>query len=319
MSKAKKAVKKVTTSVRNIGDGKVGKFLDLSGTTYGAGSRVMAGKNIVGRDVNNLLGGGGGGGINAGAFDPSALSAEAAKEQQRLLERTRKAAEQTAVTRAEALAQMGRAATGGGPSLAEAQLKSAQDRNLAQMLATTKASRGANPALAQRALMQAQSGAGRELAQQAAAARLQERGEFMSQANMQEAALRGDIGQLGQFGAQRDQSQMNLAQLQEQARQASKNRQTQLMGSLIGGGASVAGSYFGAKDGGLITGPGDGTSDSIPAMLSNGEFVIKAKEVAKPGMLELLQKINSGKLKMKKNEVDVKSLLNSQAKKKKDK
>lgn len=38
--------------------------------------------------------------------------------------------------------------------------------------------------------------------------------------------------------------------------------------------------------GGIVTGPGSGTSDSIPAMLSNGEAVIPAKNVKKyPGMV----------------------------------
>ena len=34
-----------------------------------------------------------------------------------------------------------------------------------------------------------------------------------------------------------------------------------------------------AADGGAISGPGTGTSDSIPAMLSDGEFVMTAKAV----------------------------------------
>lgn len=42
---------------------------------------------------------------------------------------------------------------------------------------------------------------------------------------------------------------------------------------------------FGAKaSGGLITGPGSGTSDSIPTMLSNGEYVIPAASVRKFGV-----------------------------------
>ena len=36
-------------------------------------------------------------------------------------------------------------------------------------------------------------------------------------------------------------------------------------------------------DGGQITGPGTSTSDSIPAMLSNGEYVIRASSVSKYG------------------------------------
>ncbi|RQH14938.1 hypothetical protein [Bradyrhizobium sp. RP6] len=47
-------------------------------------------------------------------------------------------------------------------------------------------------------------------------------------------------------------------------------------GGLVGGGAPVA-----KADGGYISGPGTGTSDSIPARLSNGEFVVRASAVAK--------------------------------------
>ena len=44
--------------------------------------------------------------------------------------------------------------------------------------------------------------------------------------------------------------------------------------------------------GGMIRGAGTGTSDSIPALLSNGEFVVNAKATAQN--LPLLQNINSG-------------------------
>lgn len=46
-------------------------------------------------------------------------------------------------------------------------------------------------------------------------------------------------------------------------------------------------------NGGLITGPGTGTSDSIPAMLSNGEFVINARATRQN--LRLLEAINAGR------------------------
>jgi hypothetical protein len=52
---------------------------------------------------------------------------------------------------------------------------------------------------------------------------------------------------------------------------------------------------FGAKSGGLITGPGTGTSDSIPTMLSNGEYVVRAASVAKIG-IPALEAINAGKI-----------------------
>ena len=44
--------------------------------------------------------------------------------------------------------------------------------------------------------------------------------------------------------------------------------------------------------GGLLEGPGSGTSDDIPIMASNGEFVVNAKSTAKN--LSLLEAINSG-------------------------
>ena len=44
--------------------------------------------------------------------------------------------------------------------------------------------------------------------------------------------------------------------------------------------------------GGLVSGPGGPTSDSIPAMLSNGEFVVKASATKR--YLSVLQSINSG-------------------------
>ena len=49
-----------------------------------------------------------------------------------------------------------------------------------------------------------------------------------------------------------------------------------------------------AASGGMIHGPGTGTSDSIPAWLSNGEYVVRASAVAIPGVKELLDDINYG-------------------------
>lgn len=46
--------------------------------------------------------------------------------------------------------------------------------------------------------------------------------------------------------------------------------------------------------GGPVFGPGSGTSDSIPAMLSNGEFVIRASSVRKYG-IGMLDNINEGR------------------------
>lgn len=48
--------------------------------------------------------------------------------------------------------------------------------------------------------------------------------------------------------------------------------------------------------GGFISGPGTGTSDSIPAMLSNGEYVIRAKSVDRIGVGLLDQLNKTGKI-----------------------
>lgn len=68
--------------------------------------------------------------------------------------------------------------------------------------------------------------------------------------------------------------------------------------SAFGGGGGAAGSAAGsvaAASGGHITGAGSGTSDSIPAWLSNGEFVVKSAVVNQPGMLELLHQLNGSR------------------------
>lgn len=52
--------------------------------------------------------------------------------------------------------------------------------------------------------------------------------------------------------------------------------------------------FLGLADGGRVSGPGTSTSDSIPAMLSSGEFVVNAAATSKHG--KLLEAINSGQM-----------------------
>lgn len=68
-----------------------------------------------------------------------------------------------------------------------------------------------------------------------------------------------------------------------------------LLGSLgkSGGGGGGLFSLLGFADGGHVSGPGSGTSDSIPAMLSNGEFVVNSKATA--ANRPVLEAINAGK------------------------
>jgi hypothetical protein len=52
--------------------------------------------------------------------------------------------------------------------------------------------------------------------------------------------------------------------------------------------------WAGLATGGYVSGPGTSTSDSIPAMLSNGEYVVQASAVRKIG-LPALNAINQGR------------------------
>jgi hypothetical protein len=58
--------------------------------------------------------------------------------------------------------------------------------------------------------------------------------------------------------------------------------------------AQLSGSFLGFADGGVVHGPGTGTSDSVPIMASRGEFVVREAAVRQPGMLPLLASINRG-------------------------
>jgi hypothetical protein len=70
-----------------------------------------------------------------------------------------------------------------------------------------------------------------------------------------------------------------------------------LVDGALGGttGSSLSGLFgVNAATGGHIRGPGTGTSDSIPARLSDGEFVVRASQTAKH--LDLLHAINRGEI-----------------------
>lgn len=67
-----------------------------------------------------------------------------------------------------------------------------------------------------------------------------------------------------------------------------------LLGGLAKGGPVSAGGIGHAATGGRIRGFGTGTSDSVPMMLSNGEYVVNAKQAAR--YAPLLEAINSGRV-----------------------
>lgn len=80
----------------------------------------------------------------------------------------------------------------------------------------------------------------------------------------------------------------SMAQLA--AQQLAQMATSSLIGS-SGGAGGLIGSLF-AADGGQVRGPGSTTSDSIPTMLSDQEFVTRAAVVQQPGALGFLHDFN---------------------------
>jgi hypothetical protein len=66
-----------------------------------------------------------------------------------------------------------------------------------------------------------------------------------------------------------------------------------LLGAFGGFPGFAGGGEVKAAVGGLIRGPGTGSSDSIPARLSDHEFVVRAAVVRQPGVLEFLNELNA--------------------------
>ena len=96
-----------------------------------------------------------------------------------------------------------------------------------------------------------------------------------------------------------EQSVQTVAPIEQTISQVSTAIQSELIpainnaSSALSSLASSMGAPSGHATGGYISGRGTGTSDSIPAMLSNGEFVIKASSVKKYGT-NFLNAVNSG-------------------------
>lgn len=178
--------------------------------------------------VAGLFGGGGGAGPE---LDKSVFN-----RQKEVDERTKQArqASQDLITKLQDQA------AGKTPSLAEAQLKAAQDRNLSQVMAAAAAQRGRNPAAAQRQILNAQGAAGRDLAQQSAQARLQE------QLAAQNLLANQSLGQQS-ADLQQVMSPAGLAAQGETARfgadvarqQAIQQQQSQILGSILQSGATI--------------------------------------------------------------------------------
>jgi len=202
------------------------------------------------KSIGSVFGIGGSKGSGSGAGDPNMAffdiekEIEPAKQMQKdLLADSLARTQAAAPAQGDVMQAMGQAALGKGPSLAEAQLKQAQDRNLAQQLATIQAQRGGSAASNQRALLQNMASSGRDLASQSAIERMGERDRFLAAAQQQGQVARGDIDRDVALStmAKREKQQPELARAQaDLARtQARKQRQSQITGGLLSGAATL--------------------------------------------------------------------------------
>ena len=120
------------------------------------------------------------------------------------------------------------------------------------------------------------------------------------------AQLFQDIGS-GAKSAKEAFADFGRSVLQTINRIASQKLAEALFGSLMGGGKSGVGgrsgglgalisSFFGFASGGYVSGPGTSTSDSIPARLSHGEYVVNAGAVSRLGVsfLDAINGLSAG-------------------------
>lgn len=129
---------------------------------------------------------------------------------------------------------------GEGPSLADAQLQAAGNRTLAQQLALAASQRGGSPAALQRALVMQQGQQGRDLAEQSATAKLQERQMAQQQlGNLTLGQQQQDLSQILSPAQLAQQAQLARDQAQLQKDLMLKQQQTAILGSLLGGAAAV--------------------------------------------------------------------------------
>ena len=164
----------------------------------------------------------------------------------------------------------------GEDSLVEREAKMARERGLAQQLAAVRGARGATAGQRLRALRRGSETTEREIQPQVAAAKARE------QQAAQDALLglkTGDRRRAEDFAQQ--EKITKLKQSKGGGGGGARPKDQGFLGKLKTGLGLFKGAkkLFGFEEGGFVSGPGTETSDSIPAKLSDGEFVIKASAV----------------------------------------
>jgi hypothetical protein len=215
--------------------------------------------------VGRVLGFGGGGGgpgpkLAKAPFDLSKESVEYKQffDKQRAEAEARQAAAQTP----QLIEALRKQALGQGPSLAEAQLKSATNRNLAQQLSLAAGMRGRNPAASQRQILQQQGEAGRQLADAAAQARLQESQQAQQTLLQQQQLADALAQQSGQTGFNvAVEPKRALQQFESQRfgadvarREGIRQQQSGILGGLLGAAGTIGGAMVGGPAGAAVGG-----------------------------------------------------------------
>ena len=236
--------------------------------------------------------------IDKGAFKIKE-SEEASKRARKRETESAERSKQAAADRRSLIESLQAQAAGEGPSLAEAQLKSASERSLAQQLAAAQSQRGGSAAARERQLMRGQAQAGRELAQDAATARLQERESAQRQLGEQ-------IGQEQQLADQLTQNYLsqgfNIEQARQQALADYEKLQTDQFLSAQGANLSGFQSSAAARGqlfGGLMQG-------GAAAFMSDKRSKKKIKKSSNKDMMKMMKSMSdeNSKSKMKKVEVE---------------
>lgn len=150
--------------------------------------KAVKGIGKIGRNITDAVGittakvpGVGGIMLEKDSFDLSKEIDPAKKRIAGLREQSAADLDSITPARSQALQQMGQAALGKGPSIAEEQMKQAQERSLAQQVAAAQSGgRGGTLGASQRQLAQNLSRSGQQIAQASAQERIAERDRFLN-------------------------------------------------------------------------------------------------------------------------------------------
>ena len=197
----------------------------------------------------------------------------------------------------------------GEESLAEKQIRRTQDRSLAQRLAALKSMRGQDSGSKLRSFSRASDKARREAEGQIEIAGMKERRSAQDQLRAQLDTMsreeaterwkkinfdekqrllkmsREEAIQKGEYNKWLTVAAMGQKFFKDEIKDAGDWAKTNVLDPVIEGGkklAKKAGDFISnvfKAEGGFVSGPGTEMSDSIPARLSDGEFVIKASAV----------------------------------------